>query len=281
AEKVKVGQVVHYSGENYLIGISTCDELVAKNDEESKEYINQIPIIFFVSMDISLMARNQLSPLLVSRKDSRGSTMNINLIQMECIKAYPIRDYHVKKKPYLCIVASNRDERFTALNIISSYNSKVDPEYKIETASDNTDTYYRKVAREHQISFSGCGLISNYRYNFSAPYYAKSHHCSHAFYAHINNFRLIDNFESLYKIYPSSLFTHDRALVLTCDIETYNSRGSALNPHGITIICENQANLLKAFALCWKSFASDIQLSFNNSGYDWSFIVEKATKSNG
>src|SRR5205814_9059587 len=37
-------------------------------------------------------------------------------------------------------------------------------------------------------------------------------------------------------------------------------------------------NLLKAFALCWKSFAPDIQLGFNDSGYDWPFIVEKATK---
>ncbi|GBB94971.1 hypothetical protein RclHR1_24540001 [Rhizophagus clarus] len=45
-------------------------------------------------------------------------------------------------------------------------------------------------------------------------------------------------------------------------------------------ICGNQANVLKAFALCWKSFASDIQLSFNDSGYDWPFIVEKATKLN-
>ena len=52
------------------------------------------------------------------------------------------------------------------------------------------------------------------------------------------------------------------------------------DPRRITIICGNQANLLKAFALCWKSFAPDIQLGFNNSGYDWPFIVEKATKLN-
>jgi DNA polymerase elongation subunit (family B) len=55
---------------------------------------------------------------------------------------------------------------------------------------------------------------------------------------------------------------------------------TALDPDWITIICENQANVLKAFALCWKSFAPDIQLNFNDSGYDWSFIVEKATKLN-
>ena len=129
------------------------------------------------------------------------------------------------KKPYLRIVTPNKDQRFTALDIISSYNSKVDPECKIETASDDTGTYYRKVAREYWIPLSSWGLISDYRYNFSAPYYAKSHHCPHAFYVHIDSFRPIDNFEPLYKIYPSSLFTHDRALVLTWDIETHDSRG--------------------------------------------------------
>ena len=81
--------------------------------------------------------------------------MNMNLIQMECIKAYPIRGYHAEKKPYLRIIVPNRDERFTALDIISSYNSKVDPECKIETASDDTGTYYRKVAREYRIPLSG------------------------------------------------------------------------------------------------------------------------------
>ena len=141
--------------------------------------------------------------------------MNMNLIQIECIKAYLIRSYHAEKKPYLYIVAPNRDERFIALNIILSYNSKVDPECKIEIASDDTDTYYRKVAREYQILLSSWELISDYRYNFRAPYYAKSHHCPYAFYVQIDNFRSIENFELLYKIYPSSLFVYDRALVLT------------------------------------------------------------------
>ena len=132
------------------------------------------------------------------------------------------------------------------------------------------------------------GSISNYKYNYSTPYYARSHHCSHAFYIHIDNFRPIENFELLYKIYPSFLFTHDWALVLTWDIETYDSRGSENFPEAkndtsqvfticmtlywkddpillericlvdveiksnlrwITIICENQTNLLKAFTL--------------------------------
>ncbi|CAI2192158.1 10183_t:CDS:2, partial [Funneliformis geosporum] len=48
------------------------------------------------------------------------------------------------------------------------------------------------------------------------------------------------------------------------------------DPHWITIICGNQINLLKAFAFCWRAFASDIQVGFNNSDYNWHFIMERA-----
>ncbi|RIB09522.1 hypothetical protein C2G38_2267674 [Gigaspora rosea] len=48
------------------------------------------------------------------------------------------------------------------------------------------------------------------------------------------------------------------------------------DPCWTTIICENQENLLKAFALCWRAFAPDIQAGFNDSNYDWCFIMERA-----
>ncbi|RGB24635.1 ribonuclease H-like domain-containing protein [Rhizophagus diaphanus] len=145
----------------------------------------------------------------------------MNLIRRECIKAYPIRSYHAEKKSYLRIIAPNKDIRFTALDIISNYNSKVDQENRIETTSDDTGTYYRKVAREYRIPLSGRG-----------------------------NFPQAEN----------------------------DTAQTAPNPCCMTIICGNQTNLLKAFALYWKSFAPDIQFGFNDSGYDWPFIVEKATK---
>ncbi|PKC14816.1 hypothetical protein RhiirA5_408934 [Rhizophagus irregularis] len=48
------------------------------------------------------------------------------------------------------------------------------------------------------------------------------------------------------------------------------------DPRWITVVCGNQINLLKAFTLCWKSFQPDIQLRFNDSTYDWPFIIERA-----
>ena len=37
----------------------------------------------------------------------------------------------------------------------------------------------------------------------------------------------------------------------------------ALDPRWITIVCGNEKNLLKAFALCWRSLAPDIKIMYN------------------
>src|SRR5581483_11852127 len=48
------------------------------------------------------------------------------------------------------------------------------------------------------------------------------------------------------------------------------------DPRLITIVYGNQENLLKAFAFCWQAFAPDIHVRFNDSDYDWRFIMERA-----
>ncbi|RHZ54548.1 hypothetical protein Glove_426g54 [Diversispora epigaea] len=50
------------------------------------------------------------------------------------------------------------------------------------------------------------------------------------------------------------------------------------DPKWITVICGNQTNILKAFALCWRALAPDIVIGFNDSDYNWPFIVEKASR---
>src|SRR3954469_2878644 len=148
AEKDKMGgQVIRYSSTNYLIGIPTRDELVARNDEgststlndeianhrdisfmsvdieEAKEYINNISHYILrlygylvndqkavvaitgikVFFDICIPKNasipkfwSKIKAILATGKDSNGNTMNMNLIQMEYIKAYSICGYHAK-----------------------------------------------------------------------------------------------------------------------------------------------------------------------------------------
>ncbi|CAI2197605.1 10000_t:CDS:2, partial [Funneliformis geosporum] len=50
------------------------------------------------------------------------------------------------------------------------------------------------------------------------------------------------------------------------------------DPKPLKQICliDVEENLLKAFAPCWRAFAPDIQVRFNDSDYDWSFIMKRA-----
>ncbi|RHZ76070.1 hypothetical protein Glove_207g8 [Diversispora epigaea] len=230
----------------------------------------------------------EIKNILVNGKNDEGETVDMAELQIEHIKTFPIRGYYVEKKPYLRIVTTNIKQRKIALNIILEYNSK--NEKKLETASDDTTSiYYRKVAREYRIPLSGWALITNYEYNnYRVSYSARSPFCKHAFYVSINNYRSVEDPSILYNSYPSQLITHDRALVIAWDIETHTTRGleyiclvdveTVPDPNWITIICGNEKNLLKAFALCWRALAPDIELIFNGSKYDWPFVVERATQ---
>ncbi|CAI2188871.1 4517_t:CDS:2, partial [Funneliformis geosporum] len=72
---------------------------------------------------------------------------------------------------------------------------------------------------------------------------------------------------------PISAHLRDHILIFMWDIETQSRELDEFaktepDPECITIICENQENLLKAFTLYWRVFAPDIQVGFNDSDYN-------------
>ena len=109
----------------------------------------------------------------------------------------------------------------------------------------------------------------------------------------------------------------DRTLVLAWDIETHSDRGTGDVPTAehaeddcfmicltvhwkddaapvrqiclvdveaapdrrwVTVVCGTPLGVLKAFALCWRALAPDVVAGFNDSVYDWPFVVEKARR---
>ncbi|RHZ77989.1 hypothetical protein Glove_168g60 [Diversispora epigaea] len=183
---------------------------------------------------------------------------------MKVVHAYPIRGYHTQEK--------NHYDRRRILREVRRY--------EIETASDDDTSkhYHRKIAREKKLPLSERAILNNYQ-------------------------SLGENKPDDQVI--TEALSHDRTLVLTCDIETYSARkiGDLPNakndenrkddpkplkriclvdvetkpdPSWITIVCGNQTNILKAFALCWKNLTLDIQIGFNDLQYDWPFVIEKA-----
>ncbi|PKK57502.1 hypothetical protein RhiirC2_797906 [Rhizophagus irregularis] len=88
---------------------------------------------------------------------------------------------------------------------------------------------------------------------------------------------------------PDAKYDEDRVFMICMTVHWKNDPESlkqiclvdvqaAPEPGWITIVCGFQTDLLKAFALCWKLLVLDIHIGFNDSQYDWRFIVEKANK---
>ncbi|CAG8705537.1 21282_t:CDS:1, partial [Dentiscutata erythropus] len=75
-------------------------------------------------------------------KDDEGETIDMTMLRIEYVKAFPIRGYHPEKLIYLCIVTNTKKQRSIALNIILKHNSEIEDMYKLETASDDTKAYY-------------------------------------------------------------------------------------------------------------------------------------------
>ena len=111
------------------------------------------------------------------------------------------------------------------------------------------------------------------------------------------------------------LLARDRTLVVAWDIETHTARGevplpehdgdvcfmicltahwkddpaplrqvcivdveAAPDPGWTTVVCGSPANVLRAFALSLRALAPDVLAGFNDSNYDWPFVVEKARR---
>jgi hypothetical protein len=193
---------------------------------------------------------------------------------IETIRAFPLQGYHTEKKSYIRVRTWNHFDRYNALKAIRGVG--------IRTASDDLvpTYYYRKVAREERLPLSSWATLSNYSYVSSVNAYL--------FRVSVDNYNPISDDEYSNPLISSALL-RDRTLVLTWDIETYSSLGlgkfptaqsdesnvfmicmsvhwkndpeplkqiclvdvkTTPDPRRITVVCGDQTNLLKAFALC-------------------------------
>jgi DNA polymerase elongation subunit (family B) len=219
------------------------------------------------------------------------------------IRAYPLRGYHTEKRAYIRITTWNHFDWYNALKAVRGVG--------IHTTSDdlNCQYYYRKVAREERLPLSSWAVLSNYLYEHIQW-------ATYLFQVSVNNYNPISEDDYNNPLFSSAL-SRDCTLVLTWDIEIYSSQKTSEVPNAkydedkvfmicmtvhwkdnpeplkriclvdvettpdpwwVTIVCGSQTNLLKAFALYWRHLAPDIQIGFNDSQYDWKFIVEKANK---
>ncbi|RIA87691.1 hypothetical protein C1645_739907 [Glomus cerebriforme] len=194
AEKDKMeGQMIRYSGEDYLNYISSCDDIVAENNKELtailEDALSKQQDIPFMTIDIEESTKfiNDEESIDVFEVKTRGILSNaIKSFEIEHIKAFSFRDYHTEKKPYLRIYTVNTKQRKIVMKAIQKK--------KYITASDDQFTYYRKVARECGILLSGWSMISKYVCESGGR---NNPLCAYTFWVSIENFRPVEDLASL------------------------------------------------------------------------------------
>lgn len=249
---------------------------------------------------------------------------NIGVDRIENIEAFPVRGFRKNKVAWKRLHFPNVQERKKAIELVRSLGH--------ETASDDRSSYYRMAARVYGLVLTDWGLLSGYEYyrggahpegasgDRSAP---ESPLCEHIFRVPVKKFApLVDPMapkdvqekRSAAKRNNPNL-SRDRTLVLTWDIETYDTERTgevprATNPktrvfmicltaqwkdddstlHKVclvdvptapdarwtTVECGSEEGVIKAFAVAFRHFAPDIITGFNDADYDWPYVIEKA-----
>ncbi|CAB4480535.1 unnamed protein product [Rhizophagus irregularis] len=303
---------LRYDDTGPLAGVPSRNEIVAEYDNgmtailqqslSDKQPIHFMPTELF--FDVEVPEEMSLSTFKTRLVNILSNTLKgTSKFGIENISAFPLQGYYTEKKSYIRVITWNQFDRYNMLKAVR--------EVGICTASDDLTPiyYYRKVAREKRLPLSSWATLSNYFHEYIQG-------GTYLFQVSVNNYNPTSEDDYNNPLFSSTL-SRDRTLVLTWDIETYSSLGlgkfptaqsdesnvfmicmtvhwkddpeplkqiclvdieTAPDPRWITIVCGSQTNLLKAFALCWKLLAPDIHIGFNDSQYDWRFIVEKAKK---
>ncbi|RIB19688.1 ribonuclease H-like domain-containing protein [Gigaspora rosea] len=286
AEKDKIeGQVIRYSGEKYLSvaendegltailedALSNCQEIpfMAIDHEGSSKKINgkyhyvlclfgtlingqkAVVILLGIQVFFDVFVPDGESPDECEIKIRDILSDSVKTFLVEHIKAFPFRGYHTEKKSYLRIYTNSTGSRKTAIKAVQDNN--------FETASDDLYSFHHKVARENAL-LRDRTLVLIWDIETQSQELGK--------FAEV-----LDQENKIFMICMTLHWKDNpKPLKQIClvDVETIP------DPEWITIICGNQVNLLKGFALCWQAFASDIHIGFNDSNYDWPFIVKRA-----
>jgi len=217
--------------------------------------------------------------------------------RIEDVYGYSLYGFKEEKQLFKRIYTYNTISRNKLLNLVRN-------EMNLETFSNDLSHYYRKAAREYKLSLCKWNTLENYKYENNGI---------HKFTVNIQNYKVLTNEKDL----SSPHITKDKTLIITWDIETYSNRKTGevpmaehdedkvfmicLSIHWLhdpeplemicivdketetderwtTIVCNSEYNIIKAFAICWNHYNPDIFSGYNDSGYDWPFVIEKARK---
>lgn len=217
----------------------------------------------------------------------------------EIIYGKPSDEWQPHNSAYLKLSFCKTKVRKSAINYIRSKG--------YITAHDDPGSYYRVVCRDYDTSYSAWTTISNYECKRS------KYLTSSAFYVDVNNYKVYTGDQS------DARLRNDKIMTKTWDIETYSAEALGVPkpenktdnifmigmtfqwhwsdkpllkvvlvdkpcaPHQdlLTIVCESEVYLIKAFGKIHSIMDPDISMGFNDQTYDWDWIVKRGYKYRG
>lgn len=217
--------------------------------------------------------------------------------QFKNVTAYSLHEYANEPRMFKRIITTNTWHRSNIIKALKDLPN-------IELYSNDSSHYYRKAARENKISLSDWSVLSEYEYE-------NGEICEYIFTLDYKNYTRLE------KLRDKQYIKKDKTMIMAWDIETYSSDKKGDLPVGEkdtdvafmiclsfhwlheadalfkvcivdketesdsrwhTIICNDHINVIKAMAICWNKLKPDIVIGYNDSGYDWPFIMEKCIK---
>lgn len=240
-------------------------------------------------------------------------------VKITKIKAKPFKYYRGCNSEYIRFYYKRNDDRIVAIKLVQNscqkYNKIDNNESYIyinyETTTDDLSCYYRVVCRDHLTTFSKWVTLSNYTYEkhdilkgntirLSINDYKIYEGAKNTNISQDKTLSLCWDVETWVETYDETEKDiipkpEDEKSVLFCLSMTFqwiNDTDPFLkiafcnlpansNPDHLTVICGSQKNIIKGFADVFNLFKPEYIIGFNDSFYDWRWLVIRASQIKG
>jgi DNA polymerase elongation subunit (family B) len=214
--------------------------------------------------------------------------------KFEIIRGKSFKGYQKNKKMFVRFYFNKLKTRKEAMKYVE--------ERGYETTSNDRSCYYRVVCRDYQTSFSSWIKINNYK--------IKSYL---SIRGNVFDVNIIDYKECDDDITANAKLSKDNIMTCCWDIETYSPDGQLPKPENIehklfmigmtfqwhhsnnqifrvclvdhhcdprpnylTVVCDSEKKIIKAFGKIINKLNPDIFLGFNDTDYDWPWLIKRA-----
>lgn len=234
---------------------------------------------------------------LLKRSSGDSKSANLEPDNESLIKGKPFKYYQDEQNNFLRLYYLKTKLRAKAIRLLREHN--------YETAHDDLSCYYRVVCRDYLTTFSSWVELNSYEScNISV---LKGACC---------RLDIAD-----YKKYQGDLpdyLMRDKTMSMAWDIETWSAEGNLPEPSNpkdcvfcigltfqwvhdeepflkvalvdypsaardeyLTVVCQTETKIFKAFALLIEKLSPEFIIGFNDSDYDWPWIIERAGQTKG